>query len=85
MADKVTCMYAKDPIIAPSAFRHGLEAEDIAHAYRQPIDVWTMDDGLIMLIGPDRSGRVLEIGTILESDAGPVVVHAMPARRKFLR
>ncbi len=26
----------EDPIIAPSAFKHGLGTEDILHAYRNP-------------------------------------------------
>lgn len=39
---------------------------------------------MTMLIGPDRVARLLELG-VVESDEGPVVVHAMPARPKFLR
>lgn len=43
-----------------------------------------MDDGLTMLIGPDHAGNLYEIG-VVESVDGPVIVHAMPARPKFLR
>jgi hypothetical protein len=37
-----------------------------------------------MVIGPDASGRLLEIG-IVEGLEGPVVVHAMQSRAKYLR
>jgi hypothetical protein len=36
-----------------------------------------------MLIGPSRAGNVLEIG-VAGSDTVPVIIHAMPARPKFL-
>jgi hypothetical protein len=37
-----------------------------------------------MLIGPDRAGNLYEIG-VVGTDEGPFVVHAMKARRKYLR
>jgi len=37
-----------------------------------------------MLVGPDRAGNLYEIG-VLDSPDGPVVVHPMPARPKYLR
>ena len=37
-----------------------------------------------MLIGPDQAGNLFEIG-VVSSDQGPVIVHAMPARRQYLR
>lgn len=36
-----------------------------------------------MLIGADTTGRMLEIG-VAESDGIDFIVHAMPARAKFL-
>ncbi len=36
-----------------------------------------------MYVGPDVSGQLLEIGAVEGSD-GVVIVHAMPARRRFL-
>jgi len=38
-----------------------------------------------MLIGPDRSGALLEIGMVRGDDGTAVIVHAMKARRKFVR
>ncbi|MGH8948647.1 MAG: hypothetical protein ACRDXF_07280 [Acidimicrobiia bacterium] len=42
-----------------------------------------MDD-LVMLIGGDESGRMLEFG-VAAAEGFEFIVHAMPAREKFLR
>ncbi|MGH2747891.1 MAG: hypothetical protein ACRDKB_08205 [Actinomycetota bacterium] len=77
---------AAEPVIASSARRHGVDEEDMLHAYRNAIDAWTLDEGLIMLVGADRSGSsLLEIGVVRADDGTPVIVHAMKARPKFLR
>jgi len=73
-----------DPIIADSARKHALGGEDILHGYNQPIWIEELDEGMLMFIGPDRTGRLLEIGVVVGSD-GPVIVHAMEARPKYLR
>ena len=36
-----------------------------------------------MLIGPDTSARLLEVG-IIETDDQDYVIHAMPARDRYL-
>jgi hypothetical protein len=33
----------EDPIIAPSALKHGLGEEEILHAYRNPVRIWTSE------------------------------------------
>lgn len=38
-----------------------------------------------MLVGPDRSAGLLEIGMARANDGTPVIVHAMRARPKFVR
>lgn len=53
------------------------------HAYRNPIRVFELDE-LTMLIGADKAGRLLEIGTAA-AEGIEFIVHAMPARQKFLR
>jgi hypothetical protein len=73
-----------DPKIAESAYRHGIGVEDILHAFNNPIRVEELDDELFMLAGADRAGNLLEIGVVATSD-GPVIVHAMEARPKYLR
>ena len=71
------------PVIAPSALRHGVSEEVIVHAFNDPIRSEDIDEGLTMLVGPDAAGNLYEIG-VVSSDEGPVVVHAMPARDKYL-
>jgi hypothetical protein len=68
-----------DPVILASARKHDVHDDDILHVYQHPIRVLQLDD-LTMLIGPDPSARLLEIG-----DGIDFVVHAMPARPKFIR
>ena len=74
----------KEPIIAPSARKHGVPDETIRHAFDHPIRAEDLDEGMTMLIGPDSAGNPFEIG-VVSSDEGPVIVHAMPAREKYLR
>jgi len=73
-----------EPVIAPSARKHGISDEDILHAYANPIRVFELDDGFMMLIGANRAAVLHEIG-VVDATTGPVVVHAMPARERFLR
>ncbi|MCF8527821.1 MAG: hypothetical protein K9G24_10430 [Candidatus Nanopelagicales bacterium] len=75
---------SSEPIIAPSALKHGVGREDILHAYRNPLRVWDLGDGFTMMVGPNRAAIILEVGYI-EGGVAMVIVHAMPARDKFLR
>lgn len=73
------------PLIAPSAYRHGLTKEQILHAFEFPIQSYDVDDGMVMLIGGDRSGQFLELGVVAAGDGGPVIVPAMRARKTKVR
>lgn len=73
-----------EPIIAPSALKHGLDEVEILHAYRNPIRVWDLGDGFTMMIGANAAAIILEVGYI-HGETAVVIVHAMPAREKFLR
>lgn len=55
----------------------------IIHAYRHPTRVLQLDD-LVMLIGPSRTGQLLELG-VSRADGIDFIIHAMPARAKFIR
>ena len=57
---------------------------DIIHCFDNPILVEDLDEDLVMLVGPDRAGRLLEVGVVV-GNVGPVIVHAMEARTKYLR
>lgn len=72
------------PIIADSARKHGVSDDDMLHAYDHPIRVFDLDDGFTLIVGPAIDANVLEIG-VVDGDLAPVIVHAMPARDKFLR
>ena len=72
-----------DPVVLNSARKHGISDDDMLHAYRNPVRVFALDD-LRMLIGPDHAARFIEIGLAI-ADGVEFIVHAMPARRKFLR
>ncbi|MGH9118094.1 MAG: hypothetical protein ACRD0A_09545 [Acidimicrobiales bacterium] len=72
-----------EPVIARSARRHGI-SEAMLHAYRNPIRI-VDDEGLIIVVGGDETGRLPEVDVKLAVDGPPVIVHAMPARPKFLQ
>jgi hypothetical protein len=72
-----------DPVILGSARKHGVHDDDMLHAYRNPIRAFDLDD-LTMLIGPDMAARLLEVG-VAKAEGLDFIVHAMPARDKFLR
>lgn len=70
--------------ISRLAPKHGIQEEDMLHALDHPIRVFDLNDGFAMVVGADPAGRLLEVG-VVEGDHALVVVHAMPAREKFLR
>lgn len=72
------------PRIVESARKHGVSDETILHAFNNPILAEDFDEGMTMFIGPDRAGNLYEIG-VVSTDEGPIVVHAMKARPKYLR
>lgn len=74
----------EDPVIAPSALKHGLGESEILHAYRNPVRIWDLGEGFTMVVGPSQSAIFLEVGYV-DGDQVHVIVHAMKAREKFLR
>lgn len=69
-------------LILPSARKHGVTDSDMQHAMRTFHD---QDDEIIIAVGPDHAGRLVEVGFIESDDEHRVIVHAMrPARPKFL-
>lgn len=65
-----------------SARKHGVADADMLHAYRNPVRVFDLDD-LAMLVGPTLAGALLEVG-VAHAEGIDFIVHAMPARPKFL-
>ncbi len=72
------------PLIAPSARNHGIPDTDMIHAFNNPVFVDELDDGLTMFVGADTAANLLEVG-VVDTNDGPIIVHAMPARPKYLR
>lgn len=77
-------MDAEAPIVLESATRRGVAGEDALHAWAFAIDAYDLGDGLVMDVGPDRAGNLLEVGVVDWHDA-LAVVHAMRARPQLLR
>ncbi|MGH3442935.1 MAG: hypothetical protein ACRDUY_13025 [Nitriliruptorales bacterium] len=77
-------MDSEPPVVLDSAARHGVSDADALHAYAFAIDSFIVGEGMVMYIGPDRSGLLLEVGVVDWHEA-LAIVHAMPARPRFLR
>jgi hypothetical protein len=72
-------------VVAHSALRHGVAGDDVLHALRNAVDAWLEDEeGFSMVVGADGTGRLIEVGYVDSVDAR-IVIHAMPARPKYLR
>lgn len=72
--------------ILPSARKHGIPDDDIRHALTNAVTAITTPSqpDFTMLIGPDTAGHLLEVG-VLDAENNDYVIHAMPARPKYLR
>lgn len=72
--------------ILASAHKHGISDDDMRHAVENAVASITVPDqpDFSMIIGPDESGRLLEIGVVADDD-NDFVIHAMPARPKYLK
>ena len=72
--------------ILPSARKHGISDDDIRHAFENAVASITVPDrpDFWMIVGPDQSAQLLEIG-VLADDDNDYVIHAMPARPKCLK
>jgi hypothetical protein len=82
---KITWLHGEVPLILGSAHRHGVPEEDVRHALSHPLDGFDVGEGMTMVVGPDRTGALIEIG-VVTMYGGWCVVHAMrPARDRFLR
>lgn len=74
--------------ILGSAYRHGLDDDDILRAWNYHIQEFFEgeDPEKIVRLGFDTHGRLLEIGgEIYPGGGGEKIFHAMPARLKYTR
>lgn len=69
--------------IEASARKHAVSEDDMLHAVRNHWRAFETDDPAVtMYIGPATTAEPLEVGD--DDDQGTAVIHAMPARPKFL-
>ncbi|MPZ61139.1 MAG: hypothetical protein GEU93_07555 [Propionibacteriales bacterium] len=64
-----------------SARRHGVDDADIRHVLRNFFATADdrVDDDVTLFLGADRAGNLVEVG-VLDTDEGPVIIHAMRGR-----
>lgn len=74
--------------VHPSALKHGISAEDAVHAaywsqWVEPLedDDWPHRE---MRLGFDTHARLLETVVLVFESGNELVIHAMPARRRYL-
>ena len=70
--------------MSPTAFKHGIEFDDILHGIRFAVVVEEVgqDPTRYLVLGPGTFGDLLEI-VILDDSSGPIVIHAMKMRTKY--
>jgi hypothetical protein len=70
----------------PSARKRGISDDDIRHAVNNAVAAITAphQPDFTMLVGATLSGQLLEIG-ILSADDNHYVIHAMPARTRYVK
>lgn len=72
----------------PSAFKHGLTAQDIEHAWStgEGRQVRLQDDhpDRILRVGTDEAGRPIELVALVFDQERALIIHAMKARRVSL-
>ena len=76
--------------IRDSARRHGISDSDIRHAIDNAVAVGPVETNVdhidgALYIGPDRTGRMLEVITVDDLDDGEVVIHSMKLRKAYER
>jgi hypothetical protein len=78
------------PLILESARKHqardGFTDEDIWHAWNNVVGTVPGNNGMLLHLGPDRTGeRLLEFGQVDCNDYPPPIVHAMLAQPKYVK
>ena len=86
IADSFVIRYT-DSEIHETAYKHGVSTLDIQHVINHAIQIFQYfdewDRERILVIGPDRSGNMLELIAAVLSDQTARIFHAMKLRPKF--
>lgn len=71
-----------------SALKHGVSSEDAIQAAEWSLWIEPLDEGgpptRELRLGFDTSARMLETVVLIFENGDEMVIHAMPARRKYL-
>jgi hypothetical protein len=73
--------------IHPGALKHGVSAEDAVQAAEWSLWIEPLDDGppqRELRLGFDTNARLLETVVLIFESGHELVIHAMPARKKYL-
>ena len=73
--------------VHPGALKHDVAAEDAVQAAEWSLWIEPLDDGLPereLRLGFDTNARLLETVVLLFESGDELVIHAMPARKKYL-
>jgi len=86
LSSEVMTTRVVDVEILPSARKHGVSDDDIRHGLDNAVAAITTTDqhDFTMIVGANLNGHLLEIG-VLAADDNDYVIHAMPARTKYLK
>ena len=77
---------AQEPLILQSAHRHGVNEHDMVHALRFAIHHVKQADDMVMFIGPDAAGTLIEVGVVIWWGGELAIAHALrSARTNYLR
>ena len=70
-----------------AASKHGVQHDDVLHAVEHALAVVDIGDDLApyrtLVLGPDRSGNMLEVVVLHFDDGRDMVIHAMPMRTLY--
>jgi hypothetical protein len=71
-----------------AARKHGIADDDIRHAVKQALVGYALEQGegdprRTLLLGPDRSGNLLEIVVLELDDGDRIAIHAMRMRPSY--
>jgi hypothetical protein len=73
--------------IHPVARKHGVDDQAIAHVLDHPVVVADIldeeDPSRSLVLGPDRSGNLLEVVVLHLDDNREIVIHATPMRSRY--
>ena len=69
--------------IYESARKHGIADGDVVHAVEFALVAAEQEDGKVLYLGPDKSGNLLEVVSVLRDDSTEIVIHAMKMRTLY--